>query len=113
MTRQILLDRLGSLLSFAHTSDGTLQGVHILDRLIQEAEAISVMARGSLDVARLRVLPLVVASATDRCTGVIGDRAIVFEEFPPQSTSPEPLPRLCFKTLESSKTLVLFTNWMS
>jgi hypothetical protein len=105
-----LLDLRGSIPSFIHISDGKLHDVNILDQLIAEAGAFSVMDRGYIDFQRLYRLhqadSFFVTRAkrnmdaqrrdfhpVDRSTGVIFDQTLVLHGYqaakdglrPPQS----------------------------
>ncbi len=121
------LDLRGSIPSFIHISDGTLQDVNVLDVLIPEVGAIYVMDRGYLDVERLYALPQALAffvtraqsnldarrvysAVTDRATGIICDQTITLNGDHSRQHYPAHMRRIRFKAPESGKTRVFLTH---
>jgi hypothetical protein len=122
-----LLDLRGSIPSFIHISDGKLHDVHALDLLLPEPGATFVMDRGYVDFARLHVLHQAGAffvtriksnlhahrlysAPTDRASGIICDQTTVLDGRCTRKDYPEPLRRIRFKDIDTSKTLVFLTN---
>ena len=122
-----LLDLRGSIPSFIHISAGKRHDVNVLDVLIPEAGAISVMDRGSLDFERLSPLPQaraffvtraqsnldarrVDSAATDRATGIICDQTSPLTGSHSRQQYPAHMRRLRVKDPASGKTRGFLTH---
>jgi IS4 transposase len=112
--------------SFLHVSDGKLHDVNVLDLLLPEPGAFSIMDRGYLDFERLYRLheakSFFVTRAksnlkaqrryshpVDRSTALIGDQTIVLSGFYSRQDFDTPLRRVRFKDPDTGKRLVFLT----
>jgi len=122
-----LLDLRGNIPTFIHISDGKMHEVNILDQLLPELGACSMMDRGFLDFERLyRVHEAGSVFVTrgksnlkvqrryshpvDRATGLICDQTVVLTGFDSYKGFDAPLRRIRFKDPETDKTLIFLTN---
>jgi hypothetical protein len=122
-----LLDLRGPIPSVVHITDGKTHDVKVLDLLVPEPGAFSVMDRGDLDFARLHVLQAAGAffvirprantrlrrlysHPVDRATGLVCDQTIVLDGVYSGTTYPDRLRRIRHRDPESAKTLVFLTN---
>ena len=122
-----LLDLRGNIPTFIQISDGKMHEVNILDQLLPELGACSMMDRGFLDFERLyRVHEAGSVFVTrgksnlkvqrryshpvDRATGLICDQTVVLTGFDSYKGFDAPLRRIRFKDPETDKTLIFLTN---
>ena len=122
-----MLDLRGAIPSFIHISDGKLHDVNILDLLLPEAGAFSVMDRVSLDFPRLQGLTQAGAffvtrakanlharrrssAPTDRGTGLICDQTTALHGRSSRQHYPHHLRRIRFKDPTTAKPLVFLTH---
>ena len=127
VTLHTLLDLRGNIPTFSHISDGKMHEVNILDQLLPELGACSMMDRGFLDFERLyRVHEAGSVFVTrgksnlkvqrryshpvDRATGLICDQTVVLTGFDSYKGFDAPLRRIRFKDPETDKTLIFLTN---
>ena len=124
---QTLLNLRGNIPSFIHISDGKLGDVTVLDILLLEPGAISVMDRGYLDFARPYVVHQaqaffvtrtksntrfrrVYSARVDRRTGIICDQTVALTGTTSRTDYPGHLRRIRYKDAETGKTLAFLTN---
>ena len=124
-----LLDLRGAIPAFIPISDGTLHDVNVLDLLIPEPGAFSVMDRGYLDFARLYRLhqassffvtraksnfkcTRLYSRPVDRSTGLICDQDVELTVFSSQHSYPARLRRIRDRDAEG-RSLVFLTNHMT
>jgi hypothetical protein len=122
-----VLDLRGAIPSFIHISDGKLHDINVLDLLLPEPAAFSIMDRGNLDFERLWGLDQagsffvirancnlrarrLYSHAVERSRGIICDQTVVLEGFSSNERYPAPLRRIRYKDPETGKTLVFLTN---
>jgi len=122
-----LLDLGSNIPSFIFISDGKLPEVNVLDQLVPEPSAFSVMDRGYLDIERLcrynaagscfviRAKSNLKAKrrysqTADRHTGLICDQTVELTGYYSHKGFDRPLRRIRFKDPESGKTLVFLAN---
>jgi len=127
VTLHTLLDLRGNIPTFSQISDGKMHEVNILDQLLPELGACSMMDRGFLDFERLyRVHEAGSVFVTrgksnlkvqrryshpvDRATGLICDQTVVLTGFDSYKGFDAPLRRIRFKDPETDKTLIFLTN---
>jgi len=125
---QTLLDLQGNIPTFIHISDGKLHDVNILDLLIPEPGAFYIIDRGHVDFECLftlhrtgRFFVIRAKSNTkyrrryshpgDESGGVRCDRIIVLSELSPcVCDCPQPLRRIRYHDIQTSKTFNFLTN---
>ncbi len=122
-----LLDLRGAIPSFIHISDATMQDVSVLDLLLPEPGAFYVMDRAYLDLDRLYALDQagsffvtrakrnlnvrrVYSKPVDRCSGLICDQRIVFNNRLAARDYPAQLRRIRYRDPQTDKNLVFLTN---
>lgn len=122
-----LLDLRGAIPSFIHISDATMPDVTVLDLLLPEPGAFYVMDRAYLDLDRLYALDQagsffvtrakrnlnvrrVYSNPVDRCSGLICDQRIVFNNPLAARDYPAQLRRIRYRDPLTDKNLVFLTN---
>ena len=122
-----LLDLRGAVPSVMHVSDGKMHDVNVLDLLVPEAGAFSLMDRASLDFERLSGLAQVGAcfvtraqsnldarrlysAPVDRRTGLICAQTLALTGFYSRQHYPQPLRRIRLKDPATGKALVFLTT---
>ncbi len=122
-----LLDLRSAIPSFIHISDGKLHDVNVLDLLLPEPAAFSIMDRGYLDFERLRVLDQagsffvirakrnvrarrLYSHAVERSRGIICDQTVMLDGFYSQTHYPAHLRRIRYADPDSGRTLIVLTN---
>ena len=122
-----LLDLRGPIPSFIHITDGKTHDVKVLDTLIPEPGAFTIMDRGYLDFGRLHLLHQCAATfvirprsntrfrrlyshPVDKATGLRCDQTIVLDGVYSGLTYPDKLRRIKFHDAKSGKTLTFLTN---
>lgn len=122
-----LLDLRGAIPSFIHISDAKMQDVNVLDLLLPEPGAFYVMDRAYLDLDRLYALDQagsffvtrakrnlnlrrVYSNPVDRCSGLICDQLIAFNNPRAARDYPAQLRRIRYRDPQTDKNLVFLTN---
>jgi hypothetical protein len=122
-----LLDLRGAIPSFIHISDATMQDVNVLDLLLPEPGAFYVMDRAYLDLDRLYALDQagsffvtrakrnlnlrrVYSNPVDRCSGLICDQLIAFNNSVAARDYPAQLRRIRYRDPQTDKNLVFLSN---
>ena len=122
-----LLDLHGNIPTFIRITDGKVHDVKILDEIMPEAGAFSVMDRGYVDFERLFVFTLssaffVVRSKSnvllqrryshkvDKSTGVRSDHTVILTSFGSASVYPDALRRISYRDGETQKRFKFLTN---
>src|SRR4051812_593887 len=125
-----LLDLRANFPIFIYISMGKMHDVRVLNMLVREAGAISVMARAYVVFARLYTLHQagaffvtraksnlrahrVYSALADRAAGIIADQTIALDGTRTRHECPIHLRRIRFKDPETGKTLVFLTNQTS
>jgi hypothetical protein len=122
-----LLDLHGNIPTFIRITDGKVHDVKILDEIMPEAGAFSVMDRGYVDFERLFVFTLSSAffvvrtksnvllqrrysHKVDKSTGVRSDHTVILTSFGSASVYPDALRRISYRDGETQKRFKFLTN---
>ena len=122
-----LMDLHGSIPCFIRVTEGNVHDVNLLDQLILEPGSFYILDRGYIDFTRLYVFTLHSAffiirakrnldctrrnyRPVDKTTGLRSDQTIVLNGPKTSQEYPDPLRRISYVDLETSKRFVFLTN---
>jgi len=122
-----LMDLHGSIPCFIRVTEGNIHDVNLLDQLILEPGSFYILDRGYIDFARLYVFTLHSAffiirakrnlnctrrnyRLVDKTTGLRSDQTILLNGPKTSQEYPDPLRRISYVDLETSKRFVFLTN---
>jgi transposase len=122
-----LMDLHGSIPCFIRVTEGNVHDVNLLDQLILEPGSFYILDRGYIDFTRLYVFTLHSAffiirakrnldctrrnyRPVDKTTGLRSDQTIVLNGPKTSQEYPDPLRRINYVDLETSKRFVFLTN---
>ena len=122
-----LLDLRGNIPTFIHISDGRWYDAKLLDEIIPEPGAFTIMDRGFIDFARLHRLTQgaaffviraksnfqfrrLASRPVDKASGLICDQTVATTGIRSTTSYPDRLRRIKFRDPESGKTLTFLTN---
>lgn len=122
-----LMDLHGSIPCFIRITEGNVHDVNLLDQLILEPGSFYIMDRGYIDFARLYVFTLHSAffiirakrnldstrrnyRLVDKTTGLRSDQTILLNGPKTSQEYPDPLRRISYCDIETSKRFVFLTN---
>ena len=117
----------GNIPTFIHISDGRWYDVKVLDEIIPEPGAFTIMDRGFIDFARLHRLTQgaaffviraksnfqfrrLASRPVDKASGLICDQTVATTGIRSTTSYPDRLRRIKFRDPESGKTLTFLTN---